>query len=205
MLIVGLTGNYGMGKSTVLDMFRELGAVTIKADGIVDLLLHDADVLARIRELLGDGVFSAKGALDRKKVASVVFRDKSKRDALEAILHPLVFERVGEIIDRISRNDARDKMVVIEIPLMFEKCYNDRFQKTITVYTDEETALKRLEKTGISKDNAMSRLNAQMPIHEKVRRADYVVNNSGTLEETKAQVRAVYDSLGELVAGSSGE
>lgn len=195
MLIVGLTGNYGMGKSTVLDIFRELGAVTIKTDGIVRSLLNDPEVLRKIREVFGNRVFRDDGSLNRSSVASLVFRDEKLRDDLERLLHPLVFQEIGYIIDRIGRESSPDKVVIIEIPLLFEKEYAARFRKTITVYADQETAIKRLEKSGISRSDSGARLGVQMPIAEKMRRADFCINNSGTIEETRAQVKLVYDRL----------
>lgn len=195
VLVVALTGNYGMGKTTVLGMFRELGAATLKTDEIVGALLNDASVLRTIREEFGDGVFSDDGELNRKKLSSIVFRDSNKRDTLEKILHPLVFKRMDEFLKEEANNETRNKLVVIEIPLLFEKGYMGRFSKNIVVYTDEETAFRRLQASGITRDNAMMRLNAQMPIGEKVKRADFVVDNSGSLEHTKAQVKETYQRL----------
>lgn len=195
MLIVGLTGNYGMGKSTVLGMFKKLGAVTLGADEIVDELLNDRSVLAGIRTSLGDGVFSKDGSLDRERVAVLIFNDKAKRDTLEEILHPLVFQRIEAFLEKLEKEDAQDRVVIVEIPLLFEKSYAGRFQRNITVHTDENTALKRLKEKGIAGDMAMTRLAAQMPIEEKIRKADFTINNNGTQEETEKQVRALYNRL----------
>jgi dephospho-CoA kinase len=195
VLIVALTGNYGMGKTTVLEMFRDLGAATLKTDQVVDTLLKDAPVLETIRKEFGDGVFSGDRGLNREKLSSIVFRDSGKRDILEKILHPLVFERIEEFLKGMANKVAGKGVVIIEIPLLFEKGYTKRFSKNIVVYTDEEIALKRLEELGITRDNAMLRLNAQMPIKEKVKRADFVIDNSGSLEHTKAQVKETYQRL----------
>lgn len=195
MLTVGLTGNYGMGKSTVLGMFGRLGAVTVRADGLVDKLLGDASVLERMRGVLGETVFSGDGSLDRAKVASVIFKDKEKRDAVEGILHPLVFERIEALLAELERSGSRGKAVIIEIPLLFEKRYTGRFHRTITVYTDEVTALKRLQEKGVDRDAARVRMDVQMPIEEKIQMADFSIDNSGTQEETEKQVRVVYNRL----------
>jgi dephospho-CoA kinase len=197
VLIVALTGNYGMGKTTVLEMFRDLGAATLKTDEIVGALLKDASVLKTIRREFGDEVFSGGGDLNREKLSHIVFRDRDKRDGLEKILHPLVFEKIEEFLkERVAKATNKD-VVIIEIPLLFEKNYTKRFSRNIVVYTDEETALKRLQESGITRDNAMMRLNAQMPIKEKVKRADFVIDNSGSLEHTRAQVRETYHKLRE--------
>lgn len=193
MLIIGLTGNYGMGKSTVLEMFREFGAVTLEADEVVDALLNDKSVLEKIRMTLGDSVFLSEGSLDRLKVALIIFRDKRKMDAIEEILHPLVFKRIEDFIERVKRDIGM--VVVVEIPLMFEREYFKRFHKTITVCADQEITLRRLEKSGITRDDALIRLSAQMPIEEKMLLSDFVINNNGTLNETREQVREIYDRL----------
>lgn len=195
MLIVALTGNYGMGKTTVLEMFRDLGATTLKTDGIVHGLLKDASILKTVRREFGDEVFSMDGDLNREKLSSIIFRDNDKRDSLEKILHPLVFKKIEEFLKERTAKATEKDVVIIEIPLLFEKGYAKRFSKTIVVYTNEETALKRLHGSGITRDNALLRLNAQMPIREKVKRADFVIDNSGSLEHTKAQVEATYHKL----------
>jgi dephospho-CoA kinase len=195
VLVVGLTGNYGMGKSTVLRMFRDLGAVTLDADKVVDMLLDDADVLRRIRDTFGNGVFSKEGSLDRSTLASIIFKDKEKRDSLEGILHPLVFEKIGDFLAEIGETETGEEIVVVEIPLLFEKGYTGRFDWKITVYAEEDIALKRLEGKAIGREGAVVRLKAQMPIKEKIRMADFAINNSGTLEETEKQVREIYDKL----------
>lgn len=195
MLIVALTGNYGMGKTTVLEMFRDLGATTLKTDEIVSALLKDAGVLKTIRREFGDEVFYDGGDLNREKLSSLVFRNSGKRDILEKILHPLVFEKIEEFLKERTNKATRKDVVIIEIPLLFEKGYTKRFFKNIVVYTDEETALKRLEESGITRDNAVMRLNVQMPIKEKVKRADFAIDNNGPLDQTRAQVRETYHKL----------
>jgi len=195
VLIVALTGNYGMGKTTVLEMFKDLGAATLKTDEVVGELLKDAAVLKTVRREFGAGVFWGDKDLNREKLSSIVFRDSAKRDVLEKILHPLVFEKIEEFLKGMVNKVAGKGVVIIEIPLLFEKGYTEMFSKNIVVYADEETALKRLQESGITRDNAMMRLNAQMPIKEKVRRADFVIDNSGPLEHTRAQVIEIYRKL----------
>jgi len=195
VLIVGLTGNYGMGKSTVLGMFRECGAVTLDADRIVDVLLNDESVLGKIKMVLGEGVFSTDGRLDRSRVAFAIFKDKLLRDAIEDILHPLVLERIRDFLDGLRQKNIRDKIIIIEIPLIFEKGYADSFHRIVTVYAREDIALRRLEEAGISRDDATMRLEVQMPIEEKMRRSDYTIDNSGTMDDTRAQVKDVYERL----------
>jgi dephospho-CoA kinase len=195
MLTVGLTGNYGMGKSAVLKMFRELGAVTIDADEIVDGLLRNGPVLERIRTALGDEVFLEEGGLDRVKVAGLIFKDDRKRDVLEGILHPLVYDEIEEFLKGVEKADGGDRVVVVEIPLMFEKGHVERFQKTITVHAEEPVVFQRLGEKGIGREKAEERLRTQMDIDEKMRRSDFVIDNSGPVEETATQAREIYSKL----------
>lgn len=195
MLLAGLTGNYGMGKSTVLKMFRDLGAYVLETDNIVDTLLNDPPVLEKIRAVFGSEVFAEDGKLDRTRVAYIIFKDDAHRDAIEGILHPLVFDRITAFLKALGKSHAASKIAIIEIPLMFEKNYEAGFHKTITVYTDNATALERLEQRGIRREDAVLRLNVQRPVEEKVRRSDFAINNSGNLKETKALVKEIYKEL----------
>jgi dephospho-CoA kinase len=192
MLFVGLTGNYGMGKSTVLPMFRKLGANTLDTDSIVESLLTENKVLKKVRKLLGDRVFNKNGSLNKKRVADLVFTNDALRHSLETILHPLVFERINLLLNKIS---SKDKIVIIEVPLLYERGYKERFDRSVTVYTKEETALTRLEKDGIKREDVILRLKSQFSIKEKVKQSDFVIDNNGTIEETMAQVKMIYKKL----------
>lgn len=194
MLIVGLTGNYGTGKSSVLRMFGELGAIVIDADKIVDSLLEDRSVLEKIKEMLGGKVFSEDGRIDRVKVATLIFQERKLRDALEGLLHPLVFQRMEDTLRDVK---GEGSIAVIEVPLLFEKGYAWRFDRTITVYAKEETSLRRLEQSGVLRTDALMRMRAQMPIGEKMEKADYVIDNSGSLDQTRSQVAEIYGMLAE--------
>ena len=192
VFIAGLTGNYGMGKSAVLQMFRELGAVTIDADLVVRQLLREKQVRKKIKTLLGAGVFDKKGALDRKKAAEKIFKNKSLRIKLEDLLHPLVFERIDDFFKKTKNGN---KVFIVEAPLIFERGYEGRFDKTITVFTSETTAINRLSMLGISPKDVIGRLKCQVPIKEKIKKSDFVIDNSMNPEETKKQVAAVYKKL----------
>ena len=192
MLVVGLTGNYGMGKSTVLPLFQKLGALTLDTDVIVKSLLTEEDVLEKIRGLLGDEVFYRNGSLNKRKVARMVFKDDALRRSLEDILHPLVFERINIFI---RKNAGKARIVVIEVPLLFERGYENRFNRTITVYSREEKALSRLEKQGIKRQETLQRLKSQLPIEDKIRRFDFIIDNNRSIKETNRQVKEIYQEL----------
>jgi len=200
MLLIGLTGNYGMGKSTVLSMFEKLGAAILDTDKIIESLLTDKDVLEKIRGLLDDKVFDENGSLNKKKLADLIFKNNKLRYLLENILHPLVFERIEFFLDKINK---KDKIILIAVPLLYERGYEERFDGIITVYTQEETALNRLEKEGITREKAVLRLKAQLPIEEKTKRSDFVIDNNGTIEETMSQVKTIYKKLREVAYGDN--
>jgi len=191
MLVAGLTGNYGMGKSRILALFAKLGAYTFSSDKIVATLLTEKDILKKIRRVIGHDVFYKNGSLNKKKVARLIFRDEALRRSLEDILHPLVFERINDILTAVDKSS----IVVVEVPLLFERGYRKKFDKTITVFTDEETALKRLEKAGIKRTDALLRLQSQLPIKEKMKRSDFIIDNNGSIRETTSRAEAIYKTL----------
>jgi dephospho-CoA kinase len=192
VLLVGLTGNYGMGKSAVLSVFQKLGALTLDTDKIVSSLLAEKDVLVKIRDILGDAVFHKDGSLNKRKVAEIIFRDEALRHSIEDILHPLVF---GKIDLFLKKNVSPCKVAVIEVPLLFERGYQERFDKTITVYCKEEEALARLGKEGINRDDALLRLRSQLPVAEKIRRSHFAIDNNGSIAETERQAEKIYSRL----------
>ena len=200
MFLVALTGNYGMGKSTVLSMFKDLGVATVDTDKLVESLFIEKKVLVKIKKLLGDRVFYKTGTLDKKKVAEIVFKDASLRYSLEDILHLLVFERIKDFTTKIS---VSDRLLIIAVPLVYERGYENRFDRTIVVYTKEEVALNRLKKNGVPKKDALLRLKAQLPIEDKMKKADFLIDNNSTLKETVAQVKRIYKKLIKDVDKSS--
>jgi dephospho-CoA kinase len=200
MFLVALTGNYGMGKSTVLSMFKDLGVATVDTDKLVESLFIEKKVLVKIKKLLSDRVFYKNGNLNKKKVAEIVFKDASLRYSLEDILHPLVFERIKDFTNKIN---VSDRLLIIAVPLVYERGYENRFDRTIVVYTKEEVALNRLKKNGIPKKDALLRLKAQLPIENKMKKADFLIDNNSTLKETVAQVKKIYKKLMKDVDKSS--
>lgn len=192
MLVVGLTGNYGMGKSNVLSIFAKLGAFTLDSDRIVESFLCRADVRDKIRNLLGDEAFCKNGSINRKMVADLIFNNGTLRRSLEDILHPLVLERIKRIL---QDKKMEYKVAVVEVPLLFEGRYENRFDRTATVFTSPETAIARLKQKGIERQDALLRMGHQLPIGEKVRRSDFAIDNNGPIEETEEKVHLLYERL----------
>lgn len=190
MLIVGLTGNIGMGKSTVLKAFNELGAVTIDTDKVVAKLLTMPQVIEKVTSLLGPRVLGDDGGINKRAVAAVIFNDDEIRERYEAMIHPLVFQAVDQAIQQVKGD-----VVIVEVPMLFESGHVQRFHKTITVYSDENVAIDRLESAGKDKAEIVARLGCQMPIQEKVKLANYTVDNNGETNIMLAQVKQVYRAL----------
>lgn len=190
---VGLTGGIACGKSTVSGMLEARGAAIVDADRIArDVVLPGQPALQDIREAFGDDVLLADGTLNRKALGAVVFGDEAARRKLEAILHPRIrAEMARQMADWNEREPGR--LVVVDIPLLYESGLDKRFdfEEIIVVYVPREVQLERLMKRdGLSSEAAEQRLDAQMPIERKKELADVVIDNSGSLEQTEAQVEA---------------
>lgn len=188
-MLVGLTGNFGSGKSWVLKIFRQLGAVTIDSDEIVHRLLEDREIISKLREILGNEAI-INGRVDRKTAGRIIFNDNEKRKRVEQVLHPLVFLEIEKL-----KNQHPEKIVIAEIPLLFEAGYDDRVDRVITVTSAEETTLERLKKKGFSEEEVKLRRNVQLPETEKAKHSDYVIDNSGTPDYTEKQVRSIWIDL----------
>ena len=181
-----------MGKSIVLARFEKLGAITLDADKIVEDLLSQQEVLEKIRGIMGSGAFNADGRVNKKKVADLIFKNDILKSSFEDLLHPLVFGRIEDFLKTLGSKKA---VVVVEVPLLFERGYEKRFDRTITVHTNNETAFQRLEKDGVTREEAMQRLRSQLPVEEKMKKSDFLINNDGTPGETLAQVSALYEKF----------
>ncbi len=193
MVIVGLTGNFGMGKSTVANIFKELDATIIDTDEIVKKLLLRTDVIEEIKKAFGDDVV-VDGSINKKLLSQLVFDYPYLRISLEDILHPKVFKAIEFEIHKHKLSDDK-KIILIEAPVLFERGYQNRFDIIITVFTTEDIAIERLKKKGITEEEARKRLTSQFPVQLKVSKSDYSIDNSKTIEHTKEQVIAIYQQL----------
>lgn len=186
---IGLTGSIACGKSTVSAYLRELGYAVVDADAISHALTAPGGrALPALRCAFGDGVFSGAN-LDRRALGTLVFSDTQKRAQLNAILHPMI---ISEVADELSRFDGDNTLVFGDVPLLYECSMENMFDRVWVVAASGNVQLKRLmERDHLSKDEAQRRIDAQMPLAEKMRRADAVICSDGTIEETQAQVLAL--------------
>ncbi len=204
MPVIGLTGNFGMGKSTVLELFHQLGAVTYNVDSFVHTILEHPVIVGKIADLLGSGVLvknSTKTSLDRKRVAQIIFMDARKRKAVEGLVHPKVIEAVKRASSEALKKD-KSALIIVEMPLLFEAGYESYFDKVIVVHCSRRIAFSRLSEKGFTEEEAAGRTGAQMAISEKKRKADFLIDNGGTIADTKRQAEAIYRALTGQVRGS---
>jgi len=195
MLLVGLTGNIASGKSTVAQLLSEHGATIIDADVLARRAVEKGSpVYDAIVKRWGTSVLTPDGQLDRSALRRIVFRDAKELEALNEMVHPEVErQRKARIAEAKTRGD---RMVVCDIPLLFEKKMADRFDKIVLVDAPRPLRLERLvQERGLRETEAMDMIAAQMPAELKRARADYVVDNGGTLSELTAKVDDVWAEL----------
>jgi dephospho-CoA kinase len=200
-LLIGLTGGIAAGKSSVAAMFGELGALLLDSDKIAHTVLQDmweATKGGRLISLLGVSMpelSDAKGYLDRAKLGRLVFADAERRKALERELHPLVAAASWRIID-LWRAALPSRRIVYESALLVEVGRHREMDRLVVVFADDRTRIKRLmARNSMSEDEARMRLAAQISQLEKVRLADFVIDNSGSPEKTKEQVVGIWRTL----------
>ncbi len=196
MLRVGLTGNIGSGKSTAALVLAELGAYVIDADLIVHGLLSlGSDTYAAILEAFGSGILQLDGTIDRRMLGQIVFEDAEKRAMLENLVHPGVRSAIEDRIRELEKETA-DGIVVVDAALLVETGLHREFDRLIVVTCDPQIQLARVvRRDGLCIDEVRARIAAQMPAEEKTKVADYRVDNSGSLEDTRRQIAAVYQAL----------
>ncbi len=192
--VVGLTGGIGSGKSTVSAMLADRGAIVIDADAIVhELQRKGTETFDEIVEAFGADILGSDGELDRKKLGSIVFNDPQQRDKLTSIVWPRVGERV--VADLAAASD--DAIVVLDVPLMAETPQGNRrnAQKVIVVDASKDAQLEHLAAKGVTREDAEARMAAQASREERLKIADHVIDNNGSLADLEHQVDELWDEL----------
>jgi dephospho-CoA kinase len=202
MLRVGLTGGIACGKSAVAKMFADLGVYVIQSDQIAHELYRPGEpVYAEVVQRFGRAIVKPDGEIDRAKLAAVAFGE-NRIEELNRIVHPAVIQHQSKWIFEIAAKEP-DAVAMIEAALIFEAGTNTRFEKMVVVTCEPEQKVARFaQRAGIDETAARAeverRMKAQWPDEEKIRRADYVIDNSGPLEQTGEQVKKVFAELKEL-------
>ena len=198
MIVVGITGGVASGKSLVLQQFMKLGAYGIDCDLLSrEVVIPCSNAWWEILRFFGNGIVRRDLEIDRRKLRAIVFSDSEKLTVLEKIIHPEVKRKCIERIEAIKKIELEpNALVVVDVPLLIETGIQGDFDKIIVVYASEETQLKRvMERDGITREEAKRLIELQMPLGEKLRFADFVINNEGTREETENQVRDIFATL----------
>jgi len=193
---IGLTGGIGSGKSTVAALLVEKGAVLIDADAIVrEVQEPGTPVFAAMVERFGEGIVAADGTLDRAAVAAIVFNDPDELKALNAIVHPAVADEMTRRREALAQTDAT---VLLDIPLLVESQYSG-LAGIIVVDVDPELAVERLVRyRGFTEDDARARISRQASREERLKIADFVIDNSGDLDHLREQVDRCWEWIGSL-------
>jgi dephospho-CoA kinase len=195
---IGVTGNIGSGKSTVAKLFVEKGAALIDADALARGATNDPDVLEQIANQLGTHLI-INSQLDRAKTAALVFNNPEARQTLNNIIHPWVRQKSAERIRELETSPSPPPIILQDIPLLFENGLEKDLDAVIVVYAPLDLRLARVKaRSNISEADFYARDNAQMNLEEKVKRADYVIDNSGSFETLHFQVDKVWHSLTNL-------
>lgn len=178
-----ITGSIGTGKSTVAKLFKKRGYNVLDADKIVHELYQDKNVLSKVEMLFPDAFIDHK--MNKEVIASTIFSNPEKKKKLEDLVHPLVKERIKAVDD-----------VVIEVPLLYESNMQELFDKVIVVYCTKDEQIKRIQsRNNLTIDETIKRINSQMDIEEKIKRADFVIDNSGDIKNITKQVDDIIKKL----------
>lgn len=192
--VVGLTGNIGSGKSTVAEIFRTLGVFVLDADDLAKQIVHPGgQALQKISDEFGKQVLQADGALDRAKLAEVVFSNTLQRKKLEAITHPLIAEKSEKILSQIKASEY--PYSIYEATLLVETKREQDFDALLVVCVSEQNQHSRLSQRGLSSQDIAARIRAQMPCQDKAKIADFVIHNDGSFDELRSKVLQTHEAI----------
>lgn len=205
MLKIAITGGAGSGKSLVARMFQELGAAVLDADEIAHRVVAvGAPAWRELKQAFGPEFFGEDGELHRARMARRVFADPEARLRLNEIVHPYVAREIRERLEDLKGRGA--KMVLVEVPLLFEAGLEGGYDKVIVVDADpREQVARLLARDRRSEAEIQGIIDAQMPLQDKAARADFVVNNRGALPETRGQVEKIWGELQKIILTENGK
>lgn len=191
LMVVGLTGSFGSGKSTVSNCFEKLGARIVDSDQSVRTIYEqNTDFLSELKDRFGDSVFDDTGKVDRKALGDKVFSDFGELKWLEEKLHPLVRAHRMKLV-----SEAPESLWIVEIPLLFEKNLEKDMDRSISVVSSYSLRVTRLKNRGFSPDEVKKRSSLQLPQTQKISRADFVISNDGSFEFLRRQVKLLITQL----------
>lgn len=190
MKVLGLTGGIASGKSFAANYLKQKGYTVIDADSITKTLLEDKVVLSEIKAYFQSAFVN--GRLDKKILSQIIFDNKKDKEMLESIIHPLVYKRIVTELE----NHQDEPWVIVDVPLLFETFRTNLYDQVMVIYVDDKTQLERLMlRDKISKETAKKRIDSQMSLTEKKKKADIVIDNTRTIYDTQKQLDKVIERL----------
>ncbi|OGX12294.1 MAG: dephospho-CoA kinase [Omnitrophica bacterium RIFOXYB12_FULL_50_7] len=187
-IVVGLTGGFGVGKSSVAQRFKNMGAEVIDADEIAHVAMKKGSpVFDPIIELFEEALHPGGKKMDREKIAEIVFADPQKRKELEIIIHPYVYKKIHERIEASDR-----PVILVEVPLLFEVGFETLCDKVVVVTCNATVKMKRLKKKKFTEQEVRARERAQMPEALKAQKADFIIDNSKSIYQTQREVERLW-------------
>lgn len=194
MIVLGITGSIGSGKSTVSHLLRKRGYSVIDLDELAKRVLTEKEIKEALLEAFGEEIFE-RGEICKRKLAERVFSESDKLKTLERITHPRIVELMRKEIKELT--ERGEDIVFVEAPLLFETGSESLFDKVIVVFSEREEILKRMRKRGFTESETLRRLKVQIPIEEKVRYADYVIENTGDFEDLEREISRLEKKIEE--------
>lgn len=197
MLKIGLTGSIGTGKSTVSKLLRERGIAVIDADLLArEIVKKGQECLNDLKNVFGNQILTLDGELDRKKLGQIVFSDDSKLELLNSVTHPHIRRRIKAQMNELESKN--NKVIVLDIPLLFEAKMEDLVDIVLVVFAKEEIQIKRItERDNCTQEEAMRIIKAQISQQDKISKSDYTIDNSGTIEELKEKLNGFLEKIEE--------
>lgn len=191
-MILGLTGGIACGKTTISNMFKKIGIEVVDADVVAREVLELPEVLKEIRETYGNIIFE-NDKLDRKKMRDIIFNNKDNIKKLNSIVHPKV---IKVFQDEYNKKKLKEDVIVFDIPLLFEVGLEKFCDKILVVYVKEEVQIERImRRDGSSRELAKKIIDAQMNLGEKIKLADYIIENSGTIDELEKKIKLILSKI----------
>ncbi|TXC90180.1 dephospho-CoA kinase [Metabacillus litoralis] len=194
-IVIGLTGGIASGKSTISSMLQEKGIRVVDADHIARVVVEVGEpAYNQIVEEFGIEILKEDKTINREKLGTIIFSDENKRQTLNSIVHPAVRKEMLKQVE--EEKNKQSNAVVLDIPLLFESKLTHIVDKTLLVYVDQETQMKRLMKrNGYNEEEAKMRMDSQLPLYEKRELSDYIIDNNGSIESTKKQLNDLLEKI----------
>jgi dephospho-CoA kinase len=198
---LGITGGVGSGKTVVCDYLAQTGVTVVSTDQLAKkAVMPGMPAFDKIVNCFGHDILSEDGTLDRKKLRNLITEDKEKKTMLEQFVHPEVFVQMAEVYTAVQKAGAQ--LIAVEVPLLFEAGMASLFDYILTVTVNADVRIQRImERDHVSRGEAVALMGIQMPEEEKIRRSDFVIQNNGSLEDTRMRVEAFYKQLMSLMEG----